>query len=528
MSRSQGLASAHYALLALIVLYAVIVRGVLLDVPFHETPEGCGSFYGILARNYLRLPWSVTRGVPVQNTGYRAGVPVKFYSHHPPLAPLLIAGSYKLLGMGDWQTRLVPAMCSVGTVVLLYGLLRRWGRPRAGLLAAALYAAIPMVVYYGGQPELLNAQFAFFLLLSSAAFLRFERCPSLSNLALLCGTFTLAALTDWPAFYLAPVAVAYWLCRRRLSGLHWIAAFGIYAAALFFLIYAHIVLVDTHDWKWMLANLRARAIGDSKSGSFTLLSWFSAAADYNLTYHTIPVLLLALRWILVRSWRRLDAGGELTRFMFIVGVLHVLVGRQGCYAHAWWWWPLTPPIVLAAALTLDEAFTAWMRRQPDEGRAGRRAGVELVAGIVAFAALSAWAMLPRLLYVKYTDTGQYWSGVRIAQAVKAASPHPGATVLVVSGDSEPSLWYYADCPLVLGVWSVEELKDRMKAGIADLPFGFQQEWPDAPVAAVFPRNYAKDAPGLLKFLRDNARPIDAPAELAKQYFLFDLRDVKMR
>src|SRR4051794_20802470 len=56
-------------LIALIAIlaYAVAVRAVYLDRPFHRDAEGVACFYGQLARNYIRRPFSETKLVPVQS-----------------------------------------------------------------------------------------------------------------------------------------------------------------------------------------------------------------------------------------------------------------------------------------------------------------------------------------------------------------------------------------------------------------------------------------------------------------------------
>src|SRR5947207_11796903 len=98
----------HYFLLALILLYAAFVRLCLINLPFESTAEGVGSWYGIMARNYLRIPFHIHKLIPIQSTCPHDPQNVRFYSHHPPLMPLTIAVSYKFFGPGNWPTRLPP------------------------------------------------------------------------------------------------------------------------------------------------------------------------------------------------------------------------------------------------------------------------------------------------------------------------------------------------------------------------------------------------------------------------------------
>src|SRR5262249_30674352 len=88
-------------LLAIILLFAVAVRAPTIDRPFHRNVEGVGSFYGILARNYLRHGLRETWGVPIQSLGRNDFDAPRLYAHHPPLVPLFVAASYKIFGEGD-------------------------------------------------------------------------------------------------------------------------------------------------------------------------------------------------------------------------------------------------------------------------------------------------------------------------------------------------------------------------------------------------------------------------------------------
>src|ERR671930_420303 len=117
-----------------ILAYAIVFRLVALDRPFDYDDEATGgSFYGVLARNYLRFPWSETHGIPVLTVGRLAGVPLTFYPDHPPIVPLLIVPMYRMFGIGEWQTRLPTSVATVLAIAALYRLMHRFGTARAAL-----------------------------------------------------------------------------------------------------------------------------------------------------------------------------------------------------------------------------------------------------------------------------------------------------------------------------------------------------------------------------------------------------------
>src|SRR5271155_10322 len=112
-----------WMLFVCVMIFSVGFRASYLDRPFERDPEGCGSFYGLLARNYLRYPITLTKGVPVQSLWAASG-DVVFYPNHPPLLPLLIAGTYRICGFNpdgqtvpaDWQTRLSTVLFTLGCI----------------------------------------------------------------------------------------------------------------------------------------------------------------------------------------------------------------------------------------------------------------------------------------------------------------------------------------------------------------------------------------------------------------------------
>jgi 4-amino-4-deoxy-L-arabinose transferase-like glycosyltransferase len=508
--------------LVAVLVYAAAVRLALLDVPFHGTAEATGTFQAIEARNYVRLPWAVHHGIPVQSMGDDPAVPVTFYPNHPPLVPLSIALAYRTLGEGNWQTRLPPALATIGTLVALYLVLAGLGRRQAGVIAAALYAATPMVLYYGGQPEFPNTQFTLLCLLTFAAFLRFHRRPGAATLSLVSAAFALAATADWPAFHIVPVVGAYFLATRPRRAWGWAALFGLVAVATFAGLYAHVVRAATGDWAWMAEHLRTRAGG----GDFTAGQWLAAAWRFNADQLTVPVLLLAAAWIGVRllaARRRRaaaapDRAATLAWLVLAWAALHVAVGRQGCFQHPWWWWPATLGVVLAAALALDAALAvagAWARRP-------RAAATLLAMAVGAFAVTTTRTTVPRLVDPRLTGEGEYFSGPLLAAAARAAAPDRNSAVLLVTDDRLPNLWFYADRPLKTNVWDVASFEARLGDGIADLPFGFRQRWPAAPVALVFPEAYRGIARELDAYLRARYRAIPAPPELGALYRLYDL------
>src|SRR5205823_2380328 len=147
--------------------------------------------YGVMARNYVQLGLSATRGIPVLTVGKSPDAELMLYPDHSPLVALLIAVSYVLFGIGEWQTRLPTAISTVAAVYALYRLLRADASERVAAIAAALFATMPITLYFGGMPEVVGMPLVLFILLSLGAYLKLYAQPSVAHCCQLLGLFTL-------------------------------------------------------------------------------------------------------------------------------------------------------------------------------------------------------------------------------------------------------------------------------------------------------------------------------------------------
>lgn len=529
----------HWMALLAIVLFAAGFRGLLLDRPFSHNPEGVGCFYGQLARNYLRYPIRQTKGLPVMTIGRVEGVRPTFYAHHPPLVPLLIAGSYALFGQGDWQTRLPTACFTVGCVALLYWLLARRRRPRAGIFAAALFAAAPITLFYGGQPDVVGTQLNFFILLSIAAYTHFLARPGVRRLVLLCLAFLPAALTDWPAFFLVPVLLGHflWTCRVRARTAEplpqdgateagrqersWrpvllMLIFCVVATVYFAGAYLHIVFGADQPFDWIIKEVQRRSnAGEGDRGAVTAAMWLAGIWRHNLARHTIILLLLGFSWLVVFGFRRgVNPATTIVRLALAWAALHILVGRQGVYVHDWWWWPLTPGLALAAGLLVDELTDAVSIERR------RTVSAALAVLYVAFATWTSATILPRYFSDRYTRGGVSFSTREFGEAIRLAAPNNrNAPVLIAYNDTyDLPLWYYGDRPLRFNVWDPYTLEQTIHATANTLPFGYEQaDWPVSPAGFVFPREFIPSAAGFVDYLRAHY-----PRRETRRFLIFDL------
>jgi Dolichyl-phosphate-mannose-protein mannosyltransferase len=508
-----------------ILAYAIAFRLVALDRPFHYDDEATGgSFYGIAARNYLRWPWTGTHGIPVLTVGRLAGVPLIFYPDHPPVVPLLIFPMYRMFGVGEWQTRLPTSVATVVAIGILYRLMRRFGNGRTALVAAAVFAATPMVLYFGGQPEVLGMPLVLCALLTVYAYLTFHREGSRAAFARLLGAFTLAAASDWPAFILVPVLVAHFAATRPRREWGWMLMFGAVASVEFALLYIGIAAAANLPWDWMVPLVKGRA-ALGITAPFTARDWLWTAWIFNRHCHTLPLVVAAAAWVALHGAGvvpRAQPGATAARLLLVWGVLHVLIGRQGVYNHEWWWWPLTPGLAAAAALLADATLNALERRGSTPARpAWPLPSAALILAVTAFAA---WTTVTEYRQLYPSSQGDdSFTTLQLGRAIQAAAPGPNDLAMLAWSGEDPELWFYGDRPLRTNIWTVDDFLASVSGPEADLAFGYPQPWPARATGIVLPLVSIGTTAGLRAYLATRYPVVRLPRDLAEQFEVFDLR-----
>jgi hypothetical protein len=509
----------HTLLLAVVLLYAAAFRFIALNRPFeYDLEAASNSQYGVLARNYLRFDLGQTQGIPVLTVSHLPNAPIVFYPDHPPLVPLFIVPFYALFGVGEWQTRLPTSMATVAATDVLYLLLTRFATRRIGLIAAAVFAATPMTLYFGGSADPVGMPLILFVLLSGIGYLHFHSRPGFLTLIPLVVAFVLAGLCGWPAYVIVPVFLAHFVATQPRRQWLWIIAFCLTACALFAATYVYIALATDSPWDWMVPLFNRRSpIG---TNPFTLTQWLAAALAINGRYHTFPLLMASCIWLVMFGLRTRHAQSSATVALILMawGILCVLIGGKAAYDHPYLWLPITPGVAIGAALLIERI----LRRAEHRGLANAANRI-VVLFLVLFASWT-WYTTFREFYPLKQD--RPFTPMELGQAIQAAAPDPSDLVLLVGGEeAEPQLWFYGDRPLRIRVWSIEQFKRRLHDETADLMYDFNvQPWRAAGAGIVFPAVYRRDFGNFWAYLQQHYSLVPLPTALADKFDVFDLRD----
>jgi 4-amino-4-deoxy-L-arabinose transferase-like glycosyltransferase len=150
-----------------------------------------GSRYAVVAKNYLRYGFLKTKFAPVQDYGVRFPENPNYYINHPILLYLLLSISFVIFGVHSWAARFVPIAASVGSLLLVYAVAKRWWGSLCATCAAFFFAFMPMTTIFG---SLVNFEppTAFFMLLAVYYYQRWFDMRTRRDLYLLGGCIFLA------------------------------------------------------------------------------------------------------------------------------------------------------------------------------------------------------------------------------------------------------------------------------------------------------------------------------------------------
>lgn len=137
----------------------------------------------------------------------------------PPLSLWLDAGAIRAFGGTPWAVRLASAFAGLFSVMLLYAMLRRFGRPREIAWTAAILLATMASYWVNSRSVGEDALLALGVSMALLAFFQGHRRATLGNAALFVGGIAIATLSKGVLGLAMPgvVIFAYLLCTSLLD-----------------------------------------------------------------------------------------------------------------------------------------------------------------------------------------------------------------------------------------------------------------------------------------------------------------------
>ncbi len=300
-----------------------------------ETWSGLHDWNGAMnsqyARNLLRYPLSVHGGMGLVAVGDAIPPPNERarYANHPPGLVWILAAAFSVCGQAEWVARLTSVVASMGSLLLLLDLARRRYGPVIACLAGALYAVMPMSVYFGRmvshEPHML------FLMLAALWAWRTwqEQAASPRRRTLAAASWAVFVIcsiwVDWPGMIFAALFCVHATIQRlrgRIGLGSFLMVFLVGATAAIGVLGFVVTVGLAGRWSDFFVLFRSRTGALSEPMSTSTLS-------YTFQNLTAPVILLTAVGLAVDSWRCLRGArpvvpeaGRSDRDLDVLWVLH--------------------------------------------------------------------------------------------------------------------------------------------------------------------------------------------------------------
>jgi hypothetical protein len=276
------------------------------------------------------------------------------YMHHPLGVFWDMALLGKIFGFSDWVVRLPPVLYVTATPYFLWRIGREiWGPIEGGLCALA-YVALPITIGYANyhdleQPYILGA------VASTWGYLRFVRTWRGRYAAVSVFGFFFAIYHAWlgyiwGAFFVSWLFVWGFVLPERLVGPLHARAFGRYWALMLGAAAAGLgvelaLLVDSGRMADLMGSFSVR-----RGDLMTLQGLLDARKyrnDLMFTGLGIGIGKLGLAVVVARVLIKRRALEILPIPLFLAGVVHFVLFKQGAYVHIFWPHPFAPYFALA-------------------------------------------------------------------------------------------------------------------------------------------------------------------------------------
>ena len=354
--------------------------------PWIDQIDYNGACWSQSAHNTMRAGLLTTAGVP--SAFYFGPLPIPpsgYYTHHPPLLSLMLAGMFAVLGEKEWVARLLPIAFSLVGVVLLWALMKDCAGSRAATFGAILFAAMPMELFYGRMVNFEPINLVW-MLGSLFCLRRWEQTGGRGWRNWMLAGLVLSLWTAWLGYVFVLILSVYFFTARgkknpRLAML--LLGLCVTSIMLFML---QISWVQPNAWQDLIETFNRRKGSQLPNGSnFTWKDWEWKIGGTLLTHiHAVAWAFAAIGLVWLLRCRKTDEPlrwlGWAALFFFVLSAFYIVAFGNASYVHPYASFYFIVPVAIAGGIAV-EAFGRWCES---------RASGASAAGFVMIVAVYGW------------------------------------------------------------------------------------------------------------------------------------------
>ena len=341
-------------LIIIILILAFKLLLVNIDKPFWGHHDWNSAVYSNIARNYIRYGYLETKFGQVTNADLQDKKSFSYIPHYPPLLPILISFSFKILGQTENSARLVPVIFSLILIFFLYQIGKELHSKMLGIFASMSVVLTPIFLYFGKLPvhdTIVPAVSVF----GFWTYVKFIKTKKLKYYIFLLASVVIGGLINWSAFYLVVALCFHQLIADRKFREKKIftlipLSIGIFSIHL---IHVHSLGIDSASAFSNLAE-RVNPYLTADLYGFSLIKYIKQELLLLRVYYTLPIFLgsfLFFLWFIYSFVKRnLTFAQTLVASFFVYGIIQIAVFSQLSFIHDYMIYYLLPFLILSFSL----------------------------------------------------------------------------------------------------------------------------------------------------------------------------------
>ncbi|MBU1076591.1 MAG: glycosyltransferase family 39 protein [Spirochaetes bacterium] len=286
------------------------------------------------------------------------------YNHHPPGLGLTIALFTSVFGHHYWSIRLVPILFSLLSFWFFYLILKhlKFNLFQINLMLF-FFALFPMTTYFGRHINH-EAPVLFCGLLFLYNYLHFSASKKPVYFILQFISIILGAFYGWPVFFIVGIVILSSFIRHfKADKKFWLKMLylGIFSGILFLLVIFHLY---KSDLKNVFTIFLSRA--DILEKNYGIIEWSARTISHfaftfsNILFYFL-IVIFTISLFKISYFKQLIIKNKDKSMLFIIlflwGISHVLIFRDGSYIHNYWLFYLIPSIAMISGYYIYKLYS---------------------------------------------------------------------------------------------------------------------------------------------------------------------------
>ena len=337
----------------IILILCAYLLSLNINKPFIGHHDFNGAYFSQIAKNLISYSPIDTKLGQILGYGNLNTGNFNYYTHNVPLHPWVVATSFLIFNVGEWQARVVSIIASLFSVIIIYRIALLLFNKFTAYLSILFFTLSAMMIYFSSNvfPDPL----AMFLTLTTFYFyIRWIDKENSFNYYLLLTFLILSLSTLWSSYFLSPIIFLHYLFVLKGKNLKKIFLILFMPVAVFTAHILHVYLLtgDFFGGGFFDSLLFRLNLSRSDWVEFSPIQFIQKEILLVFAYYSKITVLLVFGWfsmLFYRMLKRRDNDKQLTLLiLFFWGISYPLLFIQGAFVHDYFLIYMAPFIAIAS------------------------------------------------------------------------------------------------------------------------------------------------------------------------------------